>query len=673
MAKNTYFASRTGEEAASVLLDKAADWRNLLTSNGYLDKLKTCWAAHHGAYYTDMSSGHAITFAGEQGELAQLPVNHFRNLAEHVYNLTTSSRPSMEARAINMDYKSTAQVTLANGLLEYYMREKRLERYINKAVEMGIVLASGYVKGEWDATAGRVVEENEETGEKIYEGDLKFTNLSPFDVVFDVNREDSNHDWILVRTFKNKFDLAAKYPEFADKILSLDSKDAKQKYSLQIFRKNESDEVEVWTLYHKKTDAMPNGRELVFLSKDIVLHDQPIPYRRIPVFKLSPKEILGTPFGYTPLFDLLPLQEGVNQLYSTILSNNLAFGTQMLFVKSGSNIDVTALGQGLSVIQGQEKPEPLNLLQTSQETFNFLSILESKMEQLSGISSVTRGTPDPSQNLRSGNAMALMQAMSIQFQSNLQAEYVKLVEDLGMFILETLQDYATTPRVASIVGVNNQMYLKEYKGNDIPSISRVIVDVGNPLAKTTAGRVQMAEQLLQMKPEEFSIQQYAQVINTGRIDGMMESPIDQSNLIQMENEKLMLGINPPVLIIDDHKEHILRHRTILNDIEIRMDEEKMRVILAHIDEHVSLLEGAKPNILTVTNQQPLQPPTPPQAPAPEEVQAPDQNSEGQSPVAQVNETPGQSLEQAVPSMPEPASPPAPYEDLPITNEPTEIE
>jgi hypothetical protein len=669
MSKQTYFAARDGEEAASVLLEKASDWKNTLTTNGYLEKLKTCWAAYHGAYFTDMGSGHAITFAGEQGELAQLAVNHIRNLAQHMYVMTTSSRPSMEARAANADYKSNAQVTLANGLLDYYMREKRLERYINKAVELAVVLGSGYVKIEWDATSGKIIEEDEETGEKIFEGDLKFTNVSPFDVVFDVNREDNNHDWILIRTYKNRFDLAAKYPELEDKILSLDTKSEKDRYSLQIFRKNESDEVEVWTMYHKKSDAMPKGRELVFLSEDIILHDSPLPYRRIPVFRMSPNEILGTAFGYSNLFDLLPLQEGINHLYSAVMSNNIAFATQNLFVKSGSNIDITNLGGGLNVIQGSEKPEVLNLLGTSQETFSFLSTLESKMEQLSGVNSVTRGTPDPAANLRSGNSLALIQSMAIQFNSGLQNQYVQLIEDLGIAILEILQDYALAPRVASIVGINNKQYLVAFKSTDIPDINRILVDVGNPLAKTTAGRVQMAEQLMQMKPEEFSIQQYAQVINTGRIDGMLESPIDQSNLIQQENERLLEGTEVPALIIDDHKEHILRHRIILNDIEVRMDDEKMAVILKHIDEHIELARSADPAILTMTNQQQLAPAPAPAQPGGDLANNPPQNAQNQSAIGQVMEGSEQAMNQEQPGVPQPATPPAPFQDLPTTSTP----
>jgi hypothetical protein len=670
MAKLTYFAARDGKDTASVLLEKATDWKDTLTTNGYLEKLRTCWSTYHGAYYTDTNSGHTITFAGEQGELAQLPVNHIRNLAQHMYVMTTSSRPSMEARAANGDYKTNAQVTLANGLLDYYMREKRLERYINKAVELAVVLGAGYVKIEWDATAGKSVDEDEETGEKIHEGDLKFTNLSPFDVVFDVNREDNNHDWLLIRTYKNKFDLAAKYPEFEEKILALDTKTSKDRYSLQVFRKVESDDVEVWTMYHKKTDAMPEGRELVFLAEDIIIHDQALPYRRIPIFRMSPNEILGTAFGYSNLFDLLPLQEGINHLYSAIMSNNIAFATQNLFVRSGSNIDITNLGGGLNIIQGTEKPEPLNLLGTSQETFSFLSILEGKMEQLSGINSVTRGTPDPAQNLRSGNSLALVQSMAIQFQSGLQNQYVQLVEDLGVAVLEILQDYATAPRVASIVGVNNKQYLVEFKGTDIDQINRVIVDVGNPLARTTAGRVQMAEQLMQMKPEEFSIQQYAQVINTGRLDGMMESPVDQSNLIQAENERLMKGIAVPALVIDDHKEHILRHRTTLNDIDIRLDEEKSAVIFAHLQEHIEFARSTDPAVLIMTNQQQL-PPNPATAPAPETANQPQQNSQGQSSIAQVAEGSEQTQGQMMPGVPQPATPPEPFESLPTTTVPNQ--
>ena len=207
--------------------------------------------------------------------------------------------------------------------------------------------------------------------------------------------------------------------------------------------------------------------------------------------------------------------------------------------------------------------------------------------------------------------------------------------------------------------------------SDIADINRVIVDVGNPLARTTAGRVQMAEQLMQMKPEEFSIQQYAQVINTGRIDGMLESPVDQSNLIQLENERLLAGTPVKALIIDDHKEHILRHRTILNDIDIRLDDVRSKATYDHLMEHIEFARSADPAILTMTNQQQLPPAPAPQPPVETGVNQPQQNAAGQSPIAQVEEASSQSMQQEQPGVPKPATPPAPFENLPTTTIPAE--
>lgn len=651
-----YFAAKDGKETASTLIGKVEDWSNSLRANGFLEKLRDVWTAYHGAYYTDLSRGHQVTFSGEQGELANLAVNHIRNLGQHMLVMTTATRPALEARAANTDYKSVTQTQLANGLLDYYMREKRMEKYIHKAVEYAIVLGAGYVKMEWDATAGRVVEEDEETGAKIYEGDIKFGNLSPFDVVFDMSKEDStDHDWVVVRTFKNRFDLAAKYPEFKDQILDLPTKDSEEGYYLRIFNRNDSDDVAVYTMYHRKTDAMPNGRELTFLSDSIVLLDQPLPYRRIPVFRISPNDFLGTPFGYSSLFDLLPLQESINTLYSSILSNQVAFGVQNIFVKTGSNVNITNLSGGLNVIEGLEPPTPLNLSATSPETFQFLGILERSIETLSGVNSVARG--NPSENLKSGTALALVQSMALQFISGLQQQYVCLLEDMGTGLIEILKDYAHSPRIASIVGKANRSKLVEFKSDDISEINRVIVDVGNPLARTTAGRIQMAEQMLQMKSDSFTLEQYMQVINTGKLEVMTDPLVREENLIEQENELMMDGQSVPVLAIDEHLTHIKQHRTVLADPELRKDQQVAAVVLQHITDHIEALKNTDPNLLQMLGQQPLPPdqPTGPDGqPIPQGEQAP--------PGAPQSPTPGQMAEPQAQTGPQPGAPNMPQVD-----------
>lgn len=669
MSENdVYFAAREADETISVLLSKANFWFRSLDTTGYLDKLRQMWAAYHGAYYSNMQNGHKITFSGEQGEFANLPVNHFRNIAQNILVMITAQRPVMEARSINTDYKSLVQTKLANGLLDYYMREKRLERYLKTAVEYAVVLGAGYVKMEWNATGGEIYDhidaeidpvtgETLSPGYPVYEGDVQFSNLSPFDVVVDSTKENQDHDWILSRSYKNKFDLAAKYPELRDKILQIPTKEEYDKYRFNTLGIYETDDVPVYEFFHKRTESMPEGRYLLFLDYDLTLMDAPMPYDVLPIYRISCGDIIGTPFGYTPMFDLLPIQDAVNSLYSTILSNQAAFGVQNILMPRGTDIVPSNLVGGLNLIEYNPqagKPESLNLTQTPKEVFEFAEMLIKEMEVISGVNSVARGNPDP--QLKSGNALALIQSMALQYMSGLQHSYVQLIEDTGTGLIKMLQRFASVPRIAMIVGNTNRTEMKEFTGEDLSSINRVIVDVGNYLARTTAGRVEMAEQMLQMglikTPE-----QYLTVINTGRLDAMTEDTQSELLLIKAENERLISGEQIMAVATDQHSMHIKEHKSVLADPDLRKDPMLVQRTLMHIQEHINMLRSLDPQLLAMMGEQSLAPMMPPQG-APTEQGGSAPVNQAQQP--QVQETP--LAQEANVNMPAPATPPAPFQD-----------
>jgi len=606
-----YFAQKEAKEAAKILKQKSDAWFDTLTNNNYLEKVKRCWLAHHGAYYDDVGGGHSITFGGEQGELVELPINHFRNLAQHILVMVTSNRPSFRARSTNTDYKSLVQTKLANGLLEYYMRENRLEKYLHRAAEYAIVMGSGYIKMEWNATSGELYDFNEETGTPIYEGDVKFYNLSVFDVVFDSSKEDiKDIDWIITRTWKNKFDLAAKYPELEEEIVNLKTKSDLSKFKLIGTNFDETVDIPVYEFFHKRTESMPEGRHLIYLDDDIPLSDSPMPYRDLPVYRISPGDILGTPYGYTNMFDFLPVQDAINSLYSTVLTNQNAHGVQSILNPRGCDINVNQLSGGMNIIDYNSqagKPESLNLTSTPKEIFDFMQMLEQIGETLTGVNSVARGNPEAS--LSSGNALALIQAQALQFVSGFQQQYIQLIEDVGTGLINMLRDFAAVPRVAAIVGKTNRTELQEFTGDDLSTVNRVLVDVGNPLSNSTAGRVQMAEQMLQMYGDKLSPQQYVNVMETGRLENMTEGMADQGMLIRSENEALASGATSVIAIMtDDHQYHINEHRNVLADPELRQDPELVDRVLSHIQEHIDLLRTTDPGTLAMMQQQPLGPP-----------------------------------------------------------------
>lgn len=672
MKDSVYFAADTSEKAASYLQHKTKEWFQNISVNNYLNKIKKSWAAYHGNYY---ASSHEISFGGEQGELVNLAVNHYSNLCTHMLNMVTGSRPSFQCRAINTDRKSKIQAELGNGLLEYYMREKRLERNIKAAVEYAIVLGSGFVKMEWNATRGEIsdyldispedIASFDEEGNPldedgnilsptpIYDGDVDFYTLSPFDVAFDPTKETPDlHEWVVIRTFVNRYNLKEKYPEYAEEIMRIGTKDTQNsnnRISLTAFSK--TDDIPVYELYHKRTEACPEGRFMMYLNSEIVLEDTDMPYRDLPVFRIAPRNVLGTPFGYTSMWDILPLQDAVNSLYSTIMTNNNAFGVQNILNPQGNNLKVNQLEGGLNFIEYNStvgKPEPLQLTNTAQETYNFLAMIEKTMETVSGINSVARGNPESS--LRSGTALALVQSQALQFMSGLQQSYIQLLEDVGTGLINILKDFADAPRIAAIAGISNTSKMVTFKSEDLEAINRVVVDVGNALAQTPAGRAQIAENLLQMglisTPER-----YLEVLNTGNLKSATQGITNELDTINSENEALLKGQSEVIAIATDHHAmHIREHRSVLSDPALRLDSELVARTLAHINEHIRLLQETDPNLLSIIGEQPLAPP----GGSPINPQ-----QQGGMPGAQGASAPlqGTPMTQAMPGLPSPAQAP----------------
>lgn len=596
MAKNKtqqkqYWASLPAKDISDEILDKVKNYYDYLGLSGRLDLFRRSWAY----YYRPRLNGGMMGSGGDQGELTTLSINHYRNLLSHLETMTCQQRAAFEPRATNSDVKSQSQVILAAGLLDYYMREKKMERHLVQAVKESLIYGEAFLRVEWDATSGEEYGETE-TGATIYQGDIKYSNFTPLDCIRDYSKSNPNQDvYHILREFKNKYELAAKYPDLEDRILedSADMLDLARTTTINYLALEESDNVPVYTLVHKPTPALPSGRLCEVLDNGTVLSDGPLPYRENHVYRIAPDEEDGTIFGYTVGSDLLPMQEGLDILYSTAMTNQATFGVQNVLAPRGSDVSVSQVAGGLNLIEYDAKGgkvESLNLTQTPAEIFNFMGQIEKLMETISGVNSVSRGNPEAS--LKSGAALALVQSMAIQFSQNLQRAYAQLIEDTGTGTINILKDFAAVPRVAAIAGKSNRPLMRDFTGDDLNAINRVTVNMGNPMTSTIAGKTNLAETMLQNGLID-NPDQYIQVITTGRLEPIIEGKQAQLLLIKGENE--MLAENQPVraLITDSHQQHILEHTTVLANPEIRMDPNNpiVAATLAHIQEHLDMMNN----------------------------------------------------------------------------------
>ena len=603
-----YFAAKTTEEIGSALVSRVENFYKHISESGRLSRWRK---SHYYNYVTNYNNG-SIEYVGENGEYRVISINHYRNILKHLKILATQNKPALKAKTINTDVSSIRKAEIAQGLLEYYFDEMRLSRHFDRAIEYALAYDAGYVVLDWDVDAGNV-HVTDEAGKEIKTGDPDMRAFSPIDIIFDHHaKKHSDCNWYIIRRFQNKYDLAANQSEdVAQQIIEMQSGD--ESWTDRTIKEDniylsfdECDLVPVYQFRHKKTASVPNGRVVTFVG-DLVLLDGDLPFDNVGVFRLAGDEDDESPFGYTIGYDLLQLQEGIDKLYSTLITNECNFGLPTIINPEGNNLTVTDIVDGMKFVNYDHTigpPTSLSLSNVSPNTYKLIEMLERAVETLSAITSVTRG--DAPSNLKSGSALALVESMAIRFNSGLEKSYIELVEDVGTGLINILREYADVKRVVAIVGKTLKSSVKEWDKSDLDGISRVTAEVTNAVQHTTGGRMQLAENLLANNMVDTP-EQYIQVMTTGRLDPVVEGERAELNLIREENEMLSEGAYPSVIATDDHMKHLKEHKAVLSSPISRSDVQITQNTLNHMMEHIDQLRETDPSLLQMLGQTPLPP------------------------------------------------------------------
>ena len=621
MDENTldYPFAAGSRECADEILDRCSDyWTFCKTSNWFENWRKLYYAYNPNRYVAGQT-----VMAGESNEYRTIKVNHFRNLLEHIQTLSITDRPAWEPQSTNSDSTSQKQTIIAKGVLDYMMREKRVERHLRDATRNALLFCEGFVSEWWEPTAGNVIAQDNETGQTRHDGDLRYSSHEPVDVIRDPNlKHFSQRSWVVIRTYENKYDLAKKYPEYEDEIVgsTLGISNVNHYMAGQFMdRSLTTDLISVLNFYHVKSPACPEGRQMVLLPDGTVLTDSIMLYQHLPLHRIVANDQVGTPMGMSVSLDLLPLQEMIDAHYTTILSINENYSIPKILLPIGSNIMADSLSSGFQAISYNPtggKPEIMEMPTAPDGLFKAMLQLQHDMETISGVNSVSRGNPEAS--LKSGSALALVQSMAIQFHAPLQQSYIQLLEDVGTATIQIMQDYADAPRIIKIAGKRNKGIIQQsFTNKDISGISRVQVQVGNPLAKTVSGRLSIAQDLLQNKIITTAAE-YLMVLETGQLEPLTQGATAELLNLATENELLLEGEFMPVLFTDNHVLHISEHSAIASDPQTRSNPRLFGVIADHIQQHITMLSDPDYQNYRMLTQQPTLPPQGGQAPIPQQ-------------------------------------------------------
>jgi len=633
-----YWAAMAPKEAASEICDRVAMYFKDLQANGRA----LLWQRTFNAYYglDEQGSYHkssAVAFGGQQGEVSLAKVNSFRSLMQHVLIMSTAERAAFTAHCAVYDAEAIAQQALAEDVTEYELRHKGIEKKVDLGFEASLIFDEGYIAAFWDPSAGEqygyqmdeqgqpMIDEKIGQPMPLYSGAIDFRWYMPNAMPKDIYSEGGETSWYAPLDWVNRYDLVAKYPELSDYIMGLKTRDG-YSYGSPLSTSNvgESDQVAVYSFMHKKTPALPNGRFMIMSDPDTIYFDGPLPTPEMYVYRMAPSEMLSTSHGYTNAYDLLSLTQMRDSIVSTVMTNIDAHGLQNIIAPDNCALEAQDLGGGKQWLKYNEgaggKPELLNLLDIPDAMIKFYELLGTEEQNISGINSAARGTPEYSN--MSGSALALLADKAVSFNRGAERTRFEAISWAGNTILKLYKQFASAPQVMKIVGPNNDFSVKEFTKDDINGVELVVIEMGNALEKTTAGRMQIAEGIAKNFPGSITPEQYIEVMKTGRLDPVSKYYMIQEALVQRENQGMYAGKTQEVNDLDRHSKHVREHACLLASPEVRGNPQLTQLIQEHIGEHRIKLQTVDPYLLKMIGEEPIPPPMAAPMPGQEQGAAP---------------------------------------------------
>lgn len=597
--------------------------------------------------------------SGEMGELTRSFWNHERNILLHLKNQTTQNKVAYKTQVKNSDANAAQMRVLVDGLSDHFSEDQkyRLNDHVSQSVEDTLVFGESNVAVLWNQNKGAAMVQDPGTGQTYYEGDIEYVNATPLDVIINTTLQDrSQVQWKILRRWMNKYDLAAQYPDQAYDLVNLSDLEGSYGTKLVTLIHHDIETIPVFYAFHEKTPAVPEGRFLMFADPTTVMADSNLEeagYDEIPIYDNIVSTMAGSPFGYTVGFDLIPLQQGLNELISAVTTNNINFATQCVMAPKGSNLHYQSLATGMTFIEWDPKmgpnakPEALNLVHSAPETYQLIDLHVKTMETLAGVSAMDRGNPDAS--ITSGQYAALITTNSVIFQAPLQKAYANLCERLMNGTIKILRRNMKQDRVTAIVGQNNSSDAKTWGPAQLNEISGVVTEIQNPMIQTPAGKMQLADVLMKTGLIKDA-QQYIGVYTDGDLQQLYHRQETQLILVKAENEALSKGQALMPAITDNHVMHILEHTANIDTIDARINPNQPYVVetLNHIMAHINMLTTINPVLAGIIGDPSLPPGMPSQLqlkpPAPG--QQPPQGAPGAgpaqapAPAQQQNKQPG---------------------------------
>lgn len=592
-----YWANFEGKEFVRELASRVRAAREWFESTELFQKVARNVEMYLDQDLEDQYGGSAIKIVGENGESLLFKANKFRSLLRHVHTMVVADQPHFDVGATKADYQARQSAKLSKRLLNHYF-DRGMWDALRQADEYAGAWTMGGVFQYWDADFGAQVDFDEFEG-FFYEGDIRYRALRPFvDFQWDYRVEVpwKEQKWVIVREWRNKYDLMAQFPHLAPMIdemsrattfLDADdvSRDSMMHGREDEFSDTDEDFIPCYHFFHDASLALPGGRHVYIVGKEMAF-DQSW-HRGIPIDVVYDEEYKGHSLGGSSGFTIQPYQEAITEVMSKIISAFDSLGYNLLWTQSGSRLPDPEKWNGpVAHVEAETKPEMVELTGVPPEAYTILELCLRQMDEQFGLHQVVQG--GTGENVRAGVMQGFMAEQSRRIHSSRHESFLACFEKVGTRTLNLLQDYPSSDRITRLKGVHEEGSLVFWRKEELYDSTSIQVHRGSSLTMTPEGRMSVLA-LLQNFGFDLAPADVVAVLEGAPLEAITGTTSADVDTALLENEMFLRGhFNHLALPTDNHQYHVKTHAELLSDPRVRANPQLLEVALAAVAEHLEL-------------------------------------------------------------------------------------
>lgn len=506
----------------------------------------------------------------------RMSVPHFKDLVEQKVTKHTKSKPNTTVVPPNPEIEDKLDAHVAEEVLFSVKYQNDVDAMLTRAVRMAVLGGTAFVYTQWDSDKGDlhpdwkkkrekkekvVLRDNEgnpvqdikgkdvEITQPIYQGDISYRLKSIYDTFLDPQCEPEDCQWVMFLDYVPAEQLKKDYPNIASKVKASDK--ATYFNPNTLIEQSLENHVAVFTFYHRSNKYLEDGL-YVKCTAEFWLETpraNPISYipnsdfGNLPIRILRDITVEGELYGYPSASDIAPLQSIYDKIITLCVKNIFWASHFRVFATQGS-VDRAEMTNDSTIVwvkPGYTEPKAIAFQAFGADVFNFAQYLETSMEKVFGIFSISRGAPPP--GTRAAASLYFYDEQESQRGAVLQKQINKLIVDLDKLTLAIIADNYKDHdnRLIKVLGSTKSWIVKRFKVDSLRKAHDIRIENSPNLPDSRYAKFELLTSLKERIPGAVSDEQFADLLDFGNHDKFI-TPTRQARLgAEAENEDFMRG------------------------------------------------------------------------------------------------------------------------------------